>query len=250
MDITDLVFIGMVYEIVIIIIASILLVLIIRKYFEKRHRLTLYLFIIFLNFSIAIIFSCLSKVLVLYSGEEYVYNNTVPAPNTLLTWIILRILDFRFSFFLITIALFFSYILKVNVFEKGYNQTQKIIVIIYGSWTGFYSLIIYERGNTLLDVFAFLFLLIFMSMIYIPFMLRSIETYKSVDETFYKKAFFSLAIMSLCFMLVLFGFLIDRVFILLGSPGFTIFYFLAWSFVIVAMLGAYLGYVNPKSKEK
>ena len=246
----NLMFIGMLYEMVIIIIASILLILILNKYNEKKHRLTLYLFIIFLNFLAAIIFSWLSKVLVLYSGEEYIYNSTVPAPNDALSWMILRIIDFRMSFIFITIAIFFSYILKVGVFEKGFNPIHKKIVIIFGIWTALYSLIIYERGNTLLDVFAFLFVLIYMTMIYFPFMIQTYKNYKIVEEKVYKNAFLSLSLMSLFFVLVLLSFLLDRILILFGSPGFTIFYFLAWSFVIGGMLCAYLGYISPKSKEK
>ena len=245
-----MIFIGMLYETIIIVVASILLILIFKKYSEKKHRLTLYLFVIFINFLAAIIFSWLSKLLVFYSGIEYVYNSAVQPPNDPLSWIILRIIDFRISFIFITIAVFFSYILRVGVFEKGYNPIYKVIVIIFGIWTVFYTLIIYVRGNTLFDVFAFLFVFIYMSMIYFPFMIQSYKLYKSVDEKIYKNAFLSLSVMSLFFILVLLGFLLDRVLILLGSPGFTIFYFLAWSFVIIGMLGAYLGYISPKSKEK
>lgn len=54
--------------------------------------------------------------------------------------------------------------------------------------------------------------------------------------------------MSLFFMLVLLNFLIDRVLILLGDPGFTFFYFLGWSCVIIGIVCAYLGYIKPKSK--
>jgi hypothetical protein len=44
--------------------------------------------------------------------------------------------------------------------------------------------------------------------------------------------------------------LLDRITIIMGSQGFTIFYFMAWIFVIVGFLGAYLGYIRPKSTEE
>ncbi len=218
------------------------------RYFEKRNKLTLYLFMIFLNFVIAIVFSWLSKVIVLYSGIEYVYNNALPDPGTSLSWLLLRIIDFRFSFVFVTISTFFSYILKVSIFEKGYNQIHKTIVIIYGCFTVIYSLLAYQRGNTFLDVLAFLFVLIYLSMIYIPFLIRSFNTYKKVNEQVYKKAFLSLVIMSLSFMLVFLSFLIDRILILLGDPGFTIFYFMGWTLVVIGIMGAYFGYIRPKDK--
>ncbi|MFX1413395.1 MAG: hypothetical protein ACFFA2_06100 [Promethearchaeota archaeon] len=98
---------------------------------------------IFLNYVIVIIFSWLSKILVLYSGEEYIYNELAPDPGTPISWIVLRIIDFRISFLFLTIAIFISYILKVNVFGKGYNKVQKYLVVILGIITGGYSFIVH-----------------------------------------------------------------------------------------------------------
>jgi hypothetical protein len=245
---SELVFIGMTFESFIIIIALILLILILKKYYERRHHLTLYLFLIFVFYVIAIIFSWLSKILVLYSGIEYVYNQTASDPGTVLSSIVLRIADFRISFVFLSIAIFLSYILKVNVFEKGYNKVFRIIVSIYTLIIGAYSLIIYERGNTLLDAIAFLLIFIFMAGIYIPFFIRAYESYKSSDQKMVKNAFISLALMSIFFILVPLNFLIDRITILLGSPGFSVFYFLAWSFFILGIIMAYFGYIKPRVK--
>ena len=89
----------MVYELIIIIIASIFLTFVLRKYLERRHKLTLYLFIIFLNFVVALIFSWLSKFLRLYSGLEYLVDPLAPDP----------------MIFTI-VALLYNYILKINIF--------------------------------------------------------------------------------------------------------------------------------------
>jgi hypothetical protein len=235
-------FSGLIFESFIIIGTTVLLLLILKKYFEKHHRLTFLLFLIFLNYFIAIIFSWISKVFV-------VIQFSVIQDGSFIPWIINRIQDFRISEFFVVIAIFLSYVLKINVFEKGYNTIQKYAVIIYGCFTGFYVLIIYEYDNTMLDIFAFLTVFIFMGMIYIPFFRRSIESFKAVDEPMFKKAFLSLAIMSLSFTLIFLNFAIDRVLIFLGSLGFTIFYYLGWIFAIVGILGAYSGYVRPKSRE-
>ena len=243
-------FIGMVFESIIILCALIILILILKKYLERKHKLTLYLLVIFINYTIAIIFSWLSKVLILYSGIDYIINRTLPDPSTPISWILYRIIDFRVSFVFLSIAIYLSYILKVNVFEKGYNKIEKIVVIITFLVNIVCSLFLYEAGNTLLDAIAFLLIFIFMAMIYFPFLVRSYQSYRSTEESLFKKAFLSLSLMSLFFILVPFNFLIDRITILLGGEGFTIFYFLAWIFVILGIIGTYFGYIRPRSEEK
>lgn len=238
----DLNFVGMIFESFILIFAVILLVLILRKYFIKRHRLTLLLFIIFLCYTIAIVFSWLSKIFAVLQWDEV-------QDNPVVSWFYYRISDFRFSELLVTVAIFLSYILKVNVFEKGYKTIYKYITIVYGVIACLYIVIIYENENDLLDVGAFLLVFIYMVMIYGPFLRRSIGSYRAVAEKSYKQGFLSLAIMSVSFMLIFLGFAVDRVFILLGSPGFTVFYFLGWTFAIIGIFGAYYGYIRPKAGE-
>jgi len=232
----------MIFEAFIIIFAAILLLLILKKYFIKRHKLTKLLLIIFINYFAAIVFSWISKIFVVLQLD-------VVQDGSIGTWIYKLIEDFRLSEFFVIIAIFLSYILKVNVFEKGYNTAQKYVMIIYGIFSSLYILIIYEDNNTLLDIIAFLIVFIYMVMVYAPFLRRSIESYRAVKEKNYKQAFLSLAIMSVSFMLIFLNFAIDRIFIFLGSPGFTAFYFLAWSFALVGIFGAYFGYIRPKSRE-
>ncbi len=241
--ITFLNFIGMVFEIFIIIIAAVLLILILKKYLIKRHKLTRLLLFIFINYFIAIVFSWISKVFV-------VFQISITQDGSITASIYNLISDFRLSEFFVVIAIFLSYILKVNVFEKGYIKLQKYIVIIYGIFSCAYVLLIYEDGNTLLDIIAFLIVFIYMVMVYAPFLRRSIESYRAVEEKTYKQAFLSLAIMSVSFMLIFLNFAVDRLLIFLGSLGFTVFYFLAWSFAIVGIFGSYYGYVRPKASKE
>ena len=123
----------MVYELIIIIIASIFLTFVFRKYLERRHKLTLYLFIIFLNFVVALIFSWLSKFLRLYSGLEYLVDPLAPDPMTVESWFLLRIVSFRFTMIFTIVALLYNYILKINLFETEESTYSKIYnYIIYG----------------------------------------------------------------------------------------------------------------------
>jgi hypothetical protein len=173
-------------------------------------------------------------------------NNSLPDPGTPLSWIILRITDFRISFVFMTFAIFLSYVLKVNVFEKGYNKILRIIVFIYSIFTLGFTLFGYVRGDLLLDVIAFLLIFIYMAAVYFPFFFRALQSYKSAEKTF-KNAFLSLALMSLFFILIPLNFLFDRLLIFMGGAGFSIFYFLAWIFAILGILGAYFGYIRPRS---
>ncbi|MFW9784345.1 MAG: hypothetical protein ACFFFB_18850 [Candidatus Heimdallarchaeota archaeon] len=235
-------FIGMIFELFIIIIAAVLLILILKKYFIKRHKLTRLLFLIFVSYFMAIIFSWLSKIFVVLELNVIQDGSVIP-------WIYNRISDFRISELFVTIAIFLSYILKVNVFEKGYKIVLKCIIIIYGVFSSAYVLFIYYVGNTLLDIIAFLIVFIYMVMVYAPFLRRAVESYRAVEERSYKRAFLSLAIMSISFILIFLSFAIDRILIFLGSPGFTLFYFLGWISAIIGIFGAYYGYIRPKSSE-
>ena len=198
------------------------------------------MFIIFVNWLIAIVFSWLSKVIVLTTDFDYIYNQ--PNDNTIEYWFLLRIVDFRISLTFVTIGIIFSYVLKVGIFEKGYNQVHKIMVFTFGAYTLIFSIFMYERGNTLLDAINFLNVLILLIAIYVPFMIRSYISFRFQSS----KRFLSLAIMSLSLILHMFSLLIDRLLILFGYPGFSIFYFMAWIWLIVGMTGAYFGYIRAK----
>ena len=102
----DPVFIGMIFEMIISIIGAIISWLILRKYLIRRNRLTLYLFIIFINLVMAVIFAWISKIIVLTTEIDYVYNQpNVKFPNTPLNWLLFRIVDFRISILFVAIAM-------------------------------------------------------------------------------------------------------------------------------------------------
>ena len=241
----ELYFVAIIYEGIIIIIGSWFLLLIAIKYVKNRNYLILLLFLIILNLIIAIFFSWLSKVHILYSGIDYLQDDSVPDPLTPSSWILLRISEFRISLLFITIAIAISYVFKVKVFERGFKRPQEIIVIIYSCFTAFFSFFIYQKGNLLLDVLTFFFVFILMLIVYLPFMIRSFRSYKNTRSNIYRKAFLSLGIMSICAILTLFCFLINLIYVFYGHPGFTLFYFLAWIFVLIGIFGVYFGYIYP-----
>jgi len=246
----NLYFIGMIFEGIVIILISYLFILVVIKYKKKRNELILLLFLLCLNILFAIVFSWLSKVLFLYSNIDYLYDESVSDPLTPASWILLRISDFRMSFLFITIAIIFSYFFRVKLYEKDFKKFQRFIIMIYGIFTAFFSLVIYQKDNIILDVFTFFFVFLLMCIVYIPFMKKSIQAYKNSSMRNYRNAFLSLTVMSLSFILVLLCFLIDRIYILMGDFGFTLFYFMGWIFLIIAIFGAYLGYLYFSNENK
>ena len=232
---------GLVFESFILVIAGVMLVLVFLKYLQKRHDLTKLLLFVFLNYTFAIFFSWLSKWMVVFllGGPD------IP-PGYPGAWIIGLILDFRISFIFVLVALLISYVLRVKLFDKEYNKTSKVTSYSIFLVSVAYCAIVYQDGNTLLDVFAFLLVLIYMGFAYFPFMAKAIKAFQSVEKKEFKNAFASLAFMALSFVLIFVFFLIDRLTILFGGTGFTIFYFLAWTFAIIGIIAAYLGYIKPR----
>ena len=242
-------FIGMIFETFILLSALILLGLIVKKYLIKKHKLTLYLLIIFINLTLCITFSWIAKILGVYSdilGLGYVDNDAIPDPNTLSSWFVLRITQFRITFTFLAIGIYFSYILKVNLFEKGYNKRNLVLISIYLVFTIIFSLFIYIKGNDIIDAINFVFILLFIVMIYFPLTYETFKSYRSTDVPAYRTGFLSISIMGIFFILLFINFLIDRIFIVFGSPGYTFFYFAGWIFVILGIISAYLGYIRPK----
>ncbi|MFX1276221.1 MAG: hypothetical protein ACFFBP_04635 [Promethearchaeota archaeon] len=250
--------IALIYESLVIALFSSVLFLGLKKYQQKKHKLTFYLILILVNFTVAVIFSWISKLLVLtirldfnHVPENFIneYDETIP-----LFWFLYRITDFRVSFVFVTLAIYFSYVLKVNLFEKGYKKIQRIFVIVYSIFTAVFAFFMYTRSNKelgdLLDMLAFFFLFLLMFLIYIPFFLRTFKAYRNVNDPVFKRGFLALAFMSISFVLVLFCFLIDRL-MLLNVPGyevgFTVFYYLAWLFCVLGAILGYVGYIKPRT---
>ena len=245
-----MVLVGAIFEICILFVGIFLLLLILKRYFEKKNKLTLYLFTIFLNLIIATFFSMLSKVIVLTTNIDYVYNQpNIEYPNTPYYWIVLRIVDFRITIIFVIIGSFLSYLLEKNIFEEKVKKYYGFFVYLFSIYSIFFAIFVYVRGNTLLDAINFLNAVIIMSVVYIPFMINCYRLYSAINDVAMKKGFISLSLMSLSFLLILFFILLDRITILLEmSNGFTVFYFMAWSFVIVGFLCAYMGYIKPKTR--
>ncbi len=219
-------FVAMIYEGIIIFITGILVAIVLAKYIKNRNTLILLLFLISLNCLIAIFFSWLAKVYILFANFGY-----------------------RISALFISIAAIISYFFKIKIFEKGFKKSHRNAILIYGIFTIFYSLVIYQQTQIILDLLASLFVFILVGIVSLSFMRSAIRSFRNSSIVNFKKAFAWLAIMSLSFVLVLFNFLINGLFVFIGFFGFTLFYYLGWIFVIIAEVGGYFGLLHL-TKEK
>ncbi|MBN1803595.1 MAG: hypothetical protein JW891_18945 [Candidatus Lokiarchaeota archaeon] len=243
-------FIGMLFESFVLLIALLLCILCLQKYFQKKHKLTLYLLVIFIALTCAVLFSWISKILVITIGLEYSHvPDFEPVENNLYYWFLLRITDFRISFIFMTIAIYFTYVLKVNLYEDGYNSKMRIFIIIFSILTATFSFFVYIRGVIEIDAVAFFLIFFLLLLVYLPFSLKSYRAYKNTEEHEFKKGFLALAIMGIAFISIFLNFFIDRILVMIPGLelGFSTFYYLAWISAIIGLLSAYFGFVKPRS---
>ena len=239
-------YIGLLYETGIIVLFLILLILIVVHYSKKKTLNTFLLLASFACMFLAILFSWLSKLLLV---QEITPDFDELDPNLSGFWIYGLILSFRISFVVIVIGSDITHILKVKIFDDTPNKVERWILVIFSLITIVFALTAMEQGNVLLDVLAFLFVLIIMCFVYIPFVIASLKMYRVMKEPHYKRASLSLAVLGLSFVMVFVGFLADRIVILIRGYGYSVFYFAAWGFVIVGTFAAYFGYIRT-SRQK
>lgn len=239
-------YIGLLYETGIIVLFLILLILIVVHYSKKKTLNTFLLLASFTCMFFAIIFSWLSKLLLV---QEITPDFDELDPNLPGFWFYALVLSFRISFVVIVIAADITHILKVKIFDDTPNKVERWILVIFSLITIVFALTAMEQGNVLLDVLAFLFVLIIMCFVYIPFVIASLKMYRVMKEPHYKRASLSLAVLGISFVMVFVGFLADRLMIMLTGSGYTVFYFAAWGFVIVGTFAAYMGYIRTSRKK-
>jgi len=234
---------GFYYEIIVMGIVALILLLILRKYSQKKHRLTLLLFFIFLNYFLGIFFSWGIKFMELYQLD--LYYAPIDSP---FYYVITLMKYFRLTFAFITIAILISYGFKIEVFQDKYNLKHTVIVWLITLGIVIYNVSVVEIDNTLLDVYAFAMVFLFMVAVYGSFMRKTIIVNKKLTDQNMKSAFKALTWMCVFYMAVLLFFLLDRVMIMIDSNnGYTIFYFLGWTSVVLAMVTTYFGYLAPRS---
>jgi hypothetical protein len=237
------------YEIAIIIVFSVFLSLVIRRYLEKKNKMTRLMVKMFVCYQIGILFSIVSKFFnARWGGVPY------ESVNAELLWLVARLHAGRFGFMAILLGTFFAYQMNVEIFEKKISERKFLFMIIFTVVTEAIMLFLYEFNSTVgkavqsFELVAFAFMLVYMIAVYFPFMIKAFLLSKRIEEPIYCKAVKSLGVMAMSLILIFLCFVLDRLMLILFNWAYSIFYFLGWVWAIIAIYAAYAGYIMPSSK--
>ena len=236
---------GFIFETFILASVAIIALLILVKYYQKgKNYMAKLLFFVFLNWTLAVFFSWLAKIM-----SAFFEMDTDPPfpPVDLVTLLARYVLDFRLLFVFASLALYLSYMLRVQLFDKTYNKGERAINTILVILAPVLSLSLPLQNSDMIGtIITFAVMFLFMLIVYSPFMKRAYETYKEVDQK-YKGAFASLTVMALFFILSFLCFLLDQLVVAITEQGFSVFYFAAWICASLGNLFTYFGYIKPRT---
>jgi hypothetical protein len=170
-------------------------------------------------------------------------------PNLIARWFFLRIGWNRFSFALIIVSTYFSFLLKKAIFDSSRKWGTHVFLIVMGIGGIIFSLIAPSTAaeeDKFYHLGIFLIVFIYVFIVYIEFIIKSTKLFKHIDRTdkTYRNAILSLIIMAYCFISTMLMFVFDRVFLL---EPYSIFYYLADVSILTGIVFAYFGYVKPKA---
>ncbi|MHA1110419.1 MAG: hypothetical protein ACTSRE_04915 [Promethearchaeota archaeon] len=238
----DLELISTIFEGSLIFLIAIFILLILIKLAKGKTKLKVLVFWIFF-----IIF--LAFLLVFTSRLTYYSLGVETYPDLIARWFLLRIGWYRFSFALIIISTYFSYLLKEAIFDSKRNKVMHVFLIIFGVGGVTFSLVTSSTeapSDTYYHLGIFLIVFLYVFIVYIEFIIKSTKLFKHIERTdrTYRSAILSLIIMAYCFISAMLMFVFDR---LLITEPYSVFYYLADVSILVGIIFAYFGYVKPKA---
>ncbi len=240
---------GFFFETGVIAAVAVMTVLAFAKYIQKgRNRPAFLLFMVFLNWTIGVVISWLAKI---FSAFLHLDDLII---TDFASYAIRMVLDFRFLFVFVAIALYCSYVLRVKLFEKEYKRGERVVNMVFLFMIPVLCFVLETSDaiNSLYTIIVFLVVFLDMLFVYSRFMKRALAQYRAASEKF-KGAFKALTLQALFFILTFLFFLLDQVMIpiqkSLGEPkpGFTVFYFGAWISAVVGIVLTYYGYIKPRA---
>ncbi len=255
--------IPMFFELGVIIVSNIILGLILRIYLEKRKQITLIFFFSFLGILLSIICSFTPKIVKVLYGETLTLDQMLGSPGTPMNWFLVRLFDWKISLMVYLFGIYgFSIFGEITFFEgngeKGYPKTCFIFLII-GIVIELFVYIPKNAFSVSIEIWgifqgiSFSYVIFYAMFVFIPILIRSLKIYHRreslpVQKRVLGKQFIHIALMAMFFILVVVSFGLDQLMTFLTTQGYTVFYYLAWIFAILALLTTYLGYILPYVK--
>lgn len=244
----------MYFELGVIVISNIILGLILRIFLEKRKQITRILYFSFLGFLLPIFCSFAPKVIKVFYGGTLTLEQMLGSPGTLLNWFLLRLFEWRISLMFFLIGIYGFSIFGQITFSEGNNKkVYPKACLVFLAIGIIVVLFIYYPGDVVLQGIAFLYVAFYTIFVFFPILNRSLKIYLRreslpIQKRTIAKQFIYIALMALFLILVITSFGFDGLYHLLTTLGYSIFYYLAWTFAILGFLTAYLGYILPYVK--
>ncbi|MBN2156518.1 MAG: hypothetical protein JW776_10790 [Candidatus Lokiarchaeota archaeon] len=234
--------ISTIFEGSLIFLIGVFLLFILIKYRKGKSKLKLLVFWIFF-------FILLAFLLVFISRLTYYRLDVENYPNLLARWFLLRIGWYRFSFALIIVSTYFSFLLKEAIFDSKRNRGMHVFIVLLGIGGIIFSIASPSTAalsDTSYHLGIFLTVFLYVFIVYIEFIIKSTKLYRHIEKTdkTYRNAILSLIIMAYCFISTMLMFVFDRIFF---EDPYSIFYYLADVLILVGIVFAYFGYVKPKA---
>lgn len=242
----------MIFLTVILVIGIALAVMISKYYFQRKTEPLKYLFFIFLFFMFAMIANIIGIWLHYYVYLEDVNGvmMTYEPGDGIGNYIIKLFIAYRIAFTFLIGSFYYSYKFEELIFEKEPQTKKNKLIYAFSVICLLFTIFVYTWGGLVYDLIDFVLIALLVIFVYFPFASKAKHLYAKIEEPVYKRAIYSLYLMSLCVILQFIFFVLERVVVLMTRVGFSTFYYFAWGFGIMALITSYFGYIRPKQIAK
>jgi hypothetical protein len=234
---------GLIFESIVLISLTILLLIVISYNRKKQSDLTFLLLLIFICFTCGMVFSWMAKLL--YWVNDI---NSLSALSTDATgyFFYKLIFKYRLAFISLSLGAYINDIFRNKVFKKEDKGKKKIIIRIYCVFYILFNILVMPADDSNVDIISFALMFLLMIIVYIPFIKDSFKLAKRIEKGVYKTGLLSLGLMGICFIMISINMVIDRAMIIFfDSDGYTFFYYAGWTGMIFGCLSAYIGFIRP-----
>jgi hypothetical protein len=162
----------------------------------------------------------------------------------------------RFTEIFALLGTLFIFLFRVILFESKFGPREKRILGVYVAITIAFLLFGFQinpstgSDEVYLDLIGFILLLIFCFITFVPFIRQILREKRKIEDLSYQKAYLSIGLMSIGFLLIFICFLLDKLMGAIFNWSYSVFYWAAWVFAILAFFSGYFGYIRPKSRSQ
>jgi uncharacterized membrane protein YidH (DUF202 family) len=162
----------------------------------------------------------------------------------------------RFTQLFALLGTLFIFLFRVVLFEPKFQKKEKSILGVFILCTITFQILGFQfdrstgKSVEYLDLIAFILLLLFCIVTYVPFVSQILRERRKIEGAEYKRAYLSIGIMAIGFCLIFICFLLDQLMFALFNWSYSVFYWAAWIFAILAFFSGYFGYIQPKSRSQ